>query len=190
MLGKISFSHIAFDHSHVAVTIEVARVLPRRRPTSAALTKELARIDDDMAEYIQSKFADLSDLLNSAKGVGKTTSSTLIAEVPELGKLSRREISALVGVAPINRDSGVMRGRHTIFGGRSSVRHVLYMAALTASRHNPTIRVFYDRLVATGKPKKVALVACMRKLLTILNAMVKSGKSWDATFHHFDVKTV
>lgn len=154
-----------------------------------ALTKELARIDDAMAEYIQSKFADLSDLLNSAKGVGKTTSSTLIAEVPELGKLSRREVSALVGVAPINRDSGLMRGRRTIFGGRRSVRHVLYMAALVASRHNPTIKLFYDHLVAAGKPKKVALVACMRKLLTILNAMVKSGKSWDANFHHSDVKT-
>ena len=153
-----------------------------------ALTKELARIEEVMAEYIQSKFHDLSDLLNSAKGVGKTTSSTLIAEVPELGKLSRREISSLVGVAPINRDSGVMRGRRMIFGGRSSVRHVLYMAALVASRHNPVIKVFYNRLVAAGKPKKVALVACMRKLLTILNAMVKGGKSWDATIHHPEPK--
>lgn len=153
-----------------------------------ALTKELARIEEGMAEYIQSKFPDLSELLNSAKGVGKTTSSTLIAEVPELGKLSRREISALVGVAPINRDSGVMRGRRMIFGGRSSVRHVLYMAALVASRHNPVIKVFYNRLVAAGKPKKVALVACMRKLLTILNAMVKAGKSWDTTVHHPEPK--
>lgn len=153
-----------------------------------ALTKELVRIEEGMAEYIQSKFPDLSDLLNSAKGVGKTTSSTLIAEVPELGKLSRREISALVGVAPINRDSGVMRGRRMIFGGRSSVRHVLYMAALVASRHNPVIKVFYDRLVAAGKPKKVALVACMRKLLTILNTMVKAGKPWDATVHHPEPK--
>ncbi|MDQ2987764.1 MAG: IS110 family transposase [Pseudomonadota bacterium] len=153
-----------------------------------ALTKELAHIEEGMAEYIQSKFPDLSDLLNSVKGVGKTTSSTLIAEVPELGKLSRREISALVGVAPINRDSGVMRGRRMIFGGRSSVRHVLYMAALVASRYNPSIKVFYDRLVAAGKPKKVALVACMRKLLTILNAMVKAGKPWDATVHHPEPK--
>lgn len=153
-----------------------------------ALTTELARVEDGMAEYIQSKFADLSELLSSAKGVGKTTSSTLIAEVPELGRLSRREISALVGVAPINRDSGIMRGRRTIFGGRSSVRHVLYMAALVASRYNPVIKVFYDRLVAAGKAKKVALVACMRKLLTILNAMVKAGKSWDATVHHPEPK--
>jgi transposase len=142
-----------------------------------------------MAEYIQSNFADLSVLLNSAKGVGKATSSTLIAEVPELGRLSRREISALVGAAPINRDSGVMRGRRMIFGGRSSVRHVLYMAALVASLYNPVIKAFYGRLVAAGKPKKVALVACMRKLLTILNAMVKAGKPWGATVHHPEPKT-
>lgn len=154
-----------------------------------ALTKELARIDDDMDGYIKSQFADLSALLDSVKGVGKTTISTLIAEVPELGKLSRREIGALVGVAPINRDSGLMRGRRTIFGGRASVRQVLYMATLVASRYNPTIKVFYGRLVAAGKPKKVALVACMRKLLTILNAMVKSGKPWDATFQHSEAKT-
>jgi len=100
-----------------------------------------------------------------------------------LGKLTGREISALVGVAPINRDSGVMRGRRTIFGGRASVRHALYMAALVASRHNPVIKLFYQRLVAAGKPKKLALVACMRKLLTILNAMVKAGKPWDASLH-------
>lgn len=125
----------------------------------------------------------LAALLDSVKGVGKTTLSTLIAEVPELGKLSRREIAALVGVAPINRDSGLMRGRRIIFGGRGSVRHVLYMAALVASRHNPVIKAFYDRLVLAGKPKKVALVACMRKLLTILNAMVKAGKPWDASLH-------
>lgn len=100
-----------------------------------------------------------------------------------MGKLSRREVSALVGVAPINRDSGAMRGRRMIFGGRGSVRHVLYMTALVAARRNPEIKVFYDRLVAAGKPKKVALVACMRKLLTILNAMVKAGKPWDASLH-------
>ena len=154
-----------------------------------ALTAELARIDDDMADYVKSQFADLSDLLDSVKGVGKTTISTLIAEVPELGKLNRREISALIGVAPLNRDSGMMRGRRTIFGGRANVRHVLYMAALVAAYHNPVIKVFYARLVAAGKPKKVALVACMRKLLTILNAMVKAGKQWDATVHHPEPKT-
>jgi transposase len=148
-----------------------------------ALTKELERINDAMDGHLRSHFADLSALLDSVKGVGKTTISTLIAEVPELGQLSRREIGALVGVAPLNRDSGLMRGRRTIFGGRSNVRHTLYMAALVASRHNPVIKAFYDRLVEAGKPKKVALVACMRKLLTILNAMVKAGKPWDASLH-------
>ena len=153
-----------------------------------ALTKELERIDSDMAGHVQAHFADLSALLDSAKGVGKTTISTLIADVPELGRLSRREISALIGLAPINRDSGRMRGKRTIFGGRGSVRQVLYMAALTAVRFNPEIKTFYDRLVAAGKPKKVALVACMRKLLTILNAMVKAGKPWDAVLHRSDSK--
>jgi transposase len=148
-----------------------------------ALTRELARIDAAMADYIQAHFAELSLLLDSVKGVGPTTISTLIAEVPELGQLSRREIGALIGVAPINRDSGQMRGQRTIFGGRARVRHVLYMAALAAAHYNPAIKVFYARLLAAGKPKKVALVACMRKLLTILNAMVKTGQPWDASLH-------
>jgi transposase len=125
----------------------------------------------------------LAALLDSVKGVGKATISTLLAEVPELGKLSGREVSALVGVAPINRDSGTMRGKRSIFGGRPDVRRVLFMAALVASRHNPVIKAFYQRLLAAGKPKKVALVACMRKLLTILNAMVRSGKPWDQALH-------
>ncbi|WP_322074869.1 IS110 family RNA-guided transposase [Burkholderia cepacia] len=149
----------------------------------AALTQEIKRVDGEMAGHIRKNFSDLSTLLNSVKGVGKTTITTLIAEVPELGKLSRREISALVGVAPINRDSGLMRGKRTIFGGRSSVRQTLYMAALVATRHNSAIKVFYDRLVSAGKAKKVAIVACMRKLLGILNAMVKSGTSWNDEMH-------
>lgn len=149
-----------------------------------ALSQELARIDEEMADYVKAHFAGLSQLLDSVQGVGPTTISTLIAEVPELGQLSRREIGALIGVVPINRDSGLMRGKRTIFGGRASVRHVLYMAALTATRHNPAIKGFYARLLAAGKPKKVALVACMRKLLTILNAMVKAGKPYDASLHN------
>lgn len=148
-----------------------------------ALTKELERIDTGMDKHIRQHFADLSTLLDSVKGVGKATISTLIAEVPELGTLSGRQISALVGVAPVNRDSGLMRGRRTIFGGRASVRQALYMAALVAARHNSVIKSFYDRLVASNKPKKVALVACMRKLLTILNAMVKAQKPWDDSLH-------
>jgi transposase len=155
----------------------------RQRPTSTAPTRT-----NPCPSPVGSHFAGLSELLDSAKCVGKTPISTLIAEVPELGKLSRREISALIGVAPINRDSGRMRGKRTIFDGRSSVRQVLYMAALVAVRFNPAIKVFYDRFVAAGKPKKVALVACTRKLLTILNAMVKTGKPWDAVFHQSDSK--
>ncbi|WGL27182.1 IS110 family transposase [Pectobacterium brasiliense] len=148
-----------------------------------ALKHELARIDHDMNKHVQSHFKALSDLLASVKGVGTTTISTLLAELPELGKLSRRQISALVGVAPLNRDSGKMRGKRTIFGGRASIRSVLYMATLVATRFNPVIKDFYTRLVNAGKPKKVALVACMRKLLTILNAMLKTGQAWNNDFH-------
>ena len=148
-----------------------------------ALEREMARIDKELQEFIGQHHGELAALFNSVKGVGKTTSSTLLAEVPELGELNGREVSALVGVAPINRDSGTMRGKRTIFGGRPSVRKVLYMAALVASRHNPVIKAFYQRLLAAGKPKKVALVACMRKLLTILNAMARTRKPFNAALH-------
>ena len=148
-----------------------------------ALDREIARVDKDLQAFVGANHAELAALLDSVKGVGKATISTLLAEVPELGKLSGREVSALVGVAPINRDSGTMRGKRSIFGGRPDVRRVLFMAALVASRHNPVIKAFYQRLLAAGKPKKVALVARMRKLLTILNAMVRSGKPWDQALH-------
>ncbi|QTL40742.1 IS110 family transposase [Xenorhabdus budapestensis] len=148
-----------------------------------ALEKELALIDRNMDKHVREHFKALSDLFSSVKGIGAATIATLLAEVPELGKLSRREISALIGVAPINRDSGKMRGRRTIFGGRASVRATLYMATLVATRFNAVIRHFYTRLVAAGKPKKVALVACMRKLLTIINAMVRNSQIWDESYH-------
>jgi transposase len=148
-----------------------------------ALEREIARVDKVLQAFVGTHHAELAALLDSVKGVGKATISTLLAEVPELGKLSGREVSALVGVAPINRDSGTMRGKRSIFGGRPDVRRVLFMAALVASRHNPVIKTFYQRLLAAGKPKKVALVACMRKLLTILNAMVKSSQPWDQALH-------
>jgi len=148
-----------------------------------ALDRELARVDKELQAFVGANHAELAALLNSVKGVGKTTISTLLAEVPELGKLSGREVSALVGVAPINRDSGTMRGKRSIFGGRPDVRRVLFMAALVASRHNPVIKGFYQRLLGAGKPKKVALVACMRKLLTILNAMVRSRQPWNEALH-------
>ena len=111
-------------------------------------------------------------------GVGRVTSATLLVQLPELGTLGRKQIAALVGVAPMNRDSGTFRGKRTIWGGRAPVRAVLYMATLAATRANPTIRRFYERLCASGKAKKVALTACMRKLLTILNAMVRSKTPW------------
>lgn len=118
------------------------------------------------------------DLLAEVKGVGDVTTLTLIGLLPELGTLNRKQVAALVGVAPLNRDSGTLRGRRSVWGGRAEVRAVLYMAALSAIRHNPVIRAFHTRLRAAGKAKKVAIVACMRKLLTILNAMLRDGTHW------------
>ena len=148
-----------------------------------ALDRELARIEQEMQTFMGEHHAELTALLGEVKGVGKATISTLLAEVPELGELNGREISALVGLAPINRDSGTMRGKRMIFGGRPQVRKVLFMAALVASRHNPVIKAFYQRLLAAGKPKKLALTACARKLLTILNAMARTGKPFNAALH-------
>lgn len=119
------------------------------------------------------------DLLGEVKGVGNITVLTLIAQLPELGQIDRKQIAALVGVAPFNRDSGTLRGRRTVWGGRAAVRQTLYMATLTAVRWNPPLKAFYERLRDKGKAPKVALVACMRKLLTMLNAMLRDGKKWD-----------
>jgi transposase len=148
-----------------------------------ALDRELARVEQEMQAFIGEHHAELLAVLGSVKGVGKATISTLLAEVPELGELNGREVSALVGLAPINRDSGQFRGKRTIFGGRPQVRKVLFMAALVASRFNPVIKAFYARLLAAGKPKKLALIACARKLLTILNAMARSRKPFNAGLH-------
>ena len=151
-----------------------AKAKPSIKNMIEALQKELAHIDEDMNQHVQAHFADVSALLGSVKGIGPTTLATLIAHLPELGTLGRRQLSALVGVAPINRDSGRMRGKRTIHGGRADVRAALDMATLVATRYNPIMKTFYQRLLAAGKPKKLALVACMRKLLSILNAMIKS----------------
>lgn len=124
------------------------------------------------------------DLLAGVKGVGEVTTVSMIGLLPELGTLNRKQIAALVGVAPFARDSGTMRGRRTVWGGRASVRTVLYMASLSAIRWNPVLRTFYTRLRAAGKLKKVAIIACMRKLLTILNAMVRDGKPFNPTLHN------
>lgn len=128
-------------------------------------------------------FRDKDRILRSAKGVGPITSMILLSDLPELGKLDRKKIAALVGVAPFNDDSGRHRGTRRIKGGRASVRQVLYMAAVAASRFNPLIRTFYQRLLAAGKKKKVAQVACMRKLLTILNAMIRDMTTWQEPLH-------
>jgi transposase len=116
------------------------------------------------------------DVITSIKGMGRVTAINLLANLPELGKLSHKKISALVGVCPYSRDSGNHRGKRMIWGGRADVRKALYMAALVASRHNPMIKAFYHHLLDAGKPKKVALVACMRKLLVMLNAMIRDNK--------------
>jgi transposase len=146
------------------------------------LTKELARVDADLDDAIrQSPIWRAQDTLwQSVPGIGPVTSRTLLADLPELGRLTGKQIAALVGVAPFPRDSGTLRGHRTVWGGRAPVRATLYMAALVAVKWNPAIRAFYQRLRAAGKRPKVALVACMRKLLTILNAMMKHRTPWRA----------
>ena len=146
----------------------------------AWLEQDLRDADDDLRGSIRQTpiWRDNDQILRSVPGVGPVLSLTLLAELPELGYLGRKQISALVGVAPLNRDSGVFRGRRAIWGGRAQIRPVLYMAALSASRSNPVIREFYQRLLAAGKVKKVALTACMHKLLIILNAMTKNRTLW------------
>jgi transposase len=147
------------------------------------LESELADLDTDLNNqlYQAGPWQATAEILTSTPGVGPVTTCTLLAQLPELGHLNRKQIAALVGVAPLNNDSGQQRGRRTIWGGRAAVRATLYMATLSAVRHNPVIRAFYERLLQAGKPKKVALTAAMRKLLTILNAMVKNNSLWNSS---------
>lgn len=156
----------------------------------AYLTDELDEIDGDIGELIEGSpiWSEKAELLTEVPGIGPVSCVALLSELPELGALTHRQIAALVGVAPLNRDSGAHRGRRSIWGGRAGVRRTLYMATLSARRHNPVIREFYERLAAAGKPGKVALVACMRKLLTILNAMMRDGTSWNAN-HSLSTQT-
>ncbi len=144
------------------------------------LEKEIERIDANLDRAIEDNAAFKANeaLLRSVPGVGRVLSRTLLAELPELGTITHKRLCALVGVAPFNRDSGQRRGKREAWGGRAPVRAVLYMSALVATRHNPHIKEFYERLVAAGKPKKVALVACMRKLLSILNALMRDRATW------------
>jgi transposase len=148
------------------------------------LTRRLARTDDDVAAAIHSSplWRATDEILQSMPGVGPLLSRTLVAEVPALGILTRQEIAALSGVAPLNRDSGTLRGKRAVWGGRAHVRAVLYMSTLAAVRHNPVLRAFYERLRAGGKAPKVALTAWMRKLLTILNAMLKHRTPWHENY--------
>lgn len=149
----------------------------------AWLERELRHTDRDLAHAIRESpmWREQDDRLRSVPGIGPVVTSTLLANLPELGTLTGKQIAALVGVAPLNRDSGTWRGKRTVWGGRAQVRAVLYMAALVATRFNPVIRAFYQRLCAAGKAKKVALTACMRKLLIILNAMMKHRTRWAHT---------
>ena len=158
----------------------ISTVRPRIEAHIAWLDQELADLDAGLRRTLRRSpvWREKDDLLRTVPGVGDQLSLTLLAYLPELGTLDRRQIAALVGVAPFNRDSGTLRGRRTVWGGRSRVRAVLYMGALVGSRHNPVIRDFYQKLLAAGKPKKVALVACMRKLLVILNAILKHRSPW------------
>jgi transposase len=145
------------------------------------LEKELSRIDGDLDEAIEESaaFKENEALLRSVPGVGPVLARTLLAELPELGKLTHKRLCALVGVAPFNRDSGQSHGQREVWGGRAAVRAALYMGALVATRHNPVLKEFYERLfLAAGKPKKVALEACMRKLLSILNALMRDRAVW------------
>jgi transposase len=150
----------------------------------AVFGQQLQDLDKDLADRVRESplWRAREGLLRTVPGIGPAVTFALLADLPELGSLTRKQVAALAGVAPLARDSGHYRGRRTCWGGRASVRAALYMAALVASRFNPVIRAFYERLCAAGKPKKVALTACMRKLLTVLNAMLKHQLSWSAQY--------
>jgi len=172
---------ITAERQRIRISHAVAR--PSIERVIEFLKAELAGSDAEVAAHIQRHHADLAEALASVPGIGAASVAVLLAELPELGKLDRRRVAALVGVAPLNRDSGQMRGQRSIWGGRADVRLTLYMATLTAVRHNVVLKAHYEHLLAAGKRKKVALVACMRKLLTMLNAMAKKGSAWDPTLH-------
>lgn len=162
--------------SHPAARPSIERVIE-------LLKTELGDSDADVAAHVGQHHAALAQALASVPGIGAASVAVLLAQQPELGKLDRRRIAALVGVAPLNRDSGQMRGQHSIWGGRADVRRTLYMATLTAVRYNASLKAHYERLLAAGKRKKVALVTCMRKLLTMLTAIAKNGACGGQSLH-------
>lgn len=144
------------------------------------LNKQLKDVEKQLAEYVKSdeEWSRKTEVLKSIRGVGQIIAVTLVADLPELGKVSHKEIAALAGLAPFNRDSGLMKGKRSIWGGRATVRTALYMGALVAVRFNPVLKAFYEKLCRAGKQKKVALIACARKLLTIMNSMIKNDTKW------------
>lgn len=164
--------------------LAIAVVRPSIEAMITAIRVQLDDVEAQMTRHVREHFAEMDTLLRSATGIGRIASATMIATLPELGELNRRAVAALVGVAPIANESGTSRGRRRVQGGRFEVRRVLYMATLSAIRRNPAIRDFYQRLRAKGKLPKVAIVASMRKLLTILNAMARTHKPWDQSLHH------
>jgi transposase len=168
----------------VAEQQRLGSTLPALRPRIEAhlawLRQEQEHLDQALHQTIRQSpvWRERDDLLRSVPGVGPVLATTLIADLPELGTLNRKQIAALVGVAPLNCESGQLRGRRIVWGGRARVRAMLYMGTLVAVQHNPLLREFYERLVAAGKPKKVALVACMHKLLVLLNALLRDRVAW------------
>lgn len=172
------------------IVMEKNRLAKASGPTKASieavidlLKDQLTKVEEALEQSIQQDEAcqQKIDILTSSKGIGPVTAMNLIATLPELGQLNNKQITALAGLAPYNCDSGQYRGQRKIYGGRATVRQSLYMGTLVATRHNATIKAFYQRLCAAGKPKKLAITACMHKLLMILNAMVKHNKAWGAT---------
>ncbi len=173
LLDMLTAERNRLEHAGAPIRQEITRHI-------RWLERRVAAVDRDLDDTIQKSPAwrARENLLRTVPGIGPVVSRTLLADLPELGRLNRKQIAALVGVAPLARDSGTHRGKRVAWGGRAPVRAVLYMGALVATRRNAVIRVFYLRLVAAGKPKKVALIACMRKLLTILNAMMRTNTMW------------